>query len=176
MKIQHIMQPRGSYVCAQSCIAMVKGLDLAAGCALVGHSRKTKTKELLAALGPMAGSDRLQRVGRDLPSFPAFCILRVRWGVTSCGHFVVVKDGIVYDPLRSRDTPFGPWLLWLGRNDGRITSFLPLIEDPLVLTGEEVFRSLSPEEAARVPPIHESVIREALAKGAEERRLAAGVR
>ncbi len=135
MKISHVRQPRRSYLCGQACLAMALGLDLDAACKVMGHSRKTWTRDIVAALGPAAGSSRLSIARKDGSSLPDFCLVRARWGVTMCGHFAVHLDGDVYDPLLSGRVSLEGWLKWLAGADGRLTSFLPLVDVPEVMTG-----------------------------------------
>jgi len=135
MKITHVRQPKGSYLCGQACLAKIHGISLDEACKVVGHSRKTWTRELVVALGPAAGDTRLSRAKRDGSNLPPYCLLHSRWGVTTCAHYAVLQDGLVFDPLLPGPILFKNWLSWLGGNDGRITSYLPLIERPEVMTG-----------------------------------------
>lgn len=115
---------------------MVLGLpDIDAACKIVGHSRKTWTKDIVRALGPVAGANRLSRARRDGSNLPDFCILRSRWGVTKCGHISVYKDGQVYEPLLYGPISLEGWLVWLNADHGRLTSYLPLVEVEELATG-----------------------------------------
>ncbi len=136
MKISHVRQPKGSYLCGQACLAMILGLDLDAACKVMGHSRRTWTREFVVALGPLAGGSRLTVVpSRSVlhSVLPPFCLIRARWGVELCGHFAVLADGEVYDPLLRGPVSLEGWLIWLKRHDGRVTSYMPILEPAKVM-------------------------------------------
>lgn len=136
MKITHLRQPRRSYVCGQACVAMVLGLpDVDSACRVIGHSRRTRTKDIVLALGPAALSSRLSPARRDGSNLPDFCLLRSRWGVTPGAHLSLYKGGQVFEPLLYGPVSLGGWLVWLSGDDGRLTSFLPLVEVPELMTG-----------------------------------------
>jgi hypothetical protein len=128
MKTLHVRQPKGSYLCGQACLAKIRGIDLGAACKVMGHSRKTWTKEMVAALGPAAGADRMVLTRRDGSGLPPYCLVRSRWGVTTCAHYAVLREGLVYDPLLPKPVALQVWLRWLNKNGGRVTSYLPLVE------------------------------------------------
>ncbi len=135
MKITHLRQPRRSSVCGQTCVAMILGLpDIESACKIVGHSRRTQTKDIVRALGPASLSARLSPARKDGSNLPGHCLLRSRWGVTPGAHLSVYWDGDVYEPLLYGPVSLEGWLIWLSNDHGRLTSYLPLA-GPEVVTG-----------------------------------------
>lgn len=121
-----IVQPEGSGVCGQCCVAMAAGVSLKRACDAVGHNKAsgTHTREIvraLTALGLTCDS-RLRRISRSRPNLPKRAIVAIhrpyvekkrnaRW------HWMLTWDGKIYDPGDS----------WPDRYEGwKITSYLEI--------------------------------------------------
>ncbi len=119
--ISLILQPQGSALCGQCCVAMAAGVPLEAAIAAVGHAkpRGTKTRELVAALRKLGvpAAERLKRTRKDLPVPPCpRAILRTERTVARRWHWLLHWDGLTYDPA-GRYPEYDGW---------RITSYLEL--------------------------------------------------
>ncbi len=103
---------------------MVLGVDLDTACERMGHRRKTRTREIVAALGVHALAKRLiTHRGADLPET---AVLRIRTASGSLGHFVLKDVSVIHDPVLPRATTIEAWELLTGTRDLRVTSFLPI--------------------------------------------------
>ena len=93
-----ISQPLNSKLCGHCCIAMITNTPLFKVIQLVGHSKGTYGKELIKTIQLLGivCTDKLKfPISKPIP----FAILRIKWGPTSGGgHWVVHKDGFIYDP------------------------------------------------------------------------------
>ncbi len=120
------MQPTALPLCGHACLAMVLGVGLIEAMKRMGHSRSTRTRELVEALGDRAEDKRLIPV-RQRP-IPEFAVLKVTWNIRRRSHFVVRKGSFVHDPLMPAKMLYKSWSSWLeGR--GRVTSALKLKEE-----------------------------------------------
>lgn len=119
-----IMQPEGSNLCGQSCVAMVAGVSLKQSIATFGKRGKTKTRDLvraLAALKVQCGN-HLTRISKNIHP-PASCIMNMRWKDSqgrSHGHWIVRHQGKYYDPA------YGIICSEYPREWGRLTSYLEI--------------------------------------------------
>lgn len=121
----HVRQPLGSNLCAHACLAMMLGLTLDQACERMGHRRKTRTRDLVRALGPVALAKRLllvRQVGLD--HLPDDAVLRIVWG--SFGHFVVKHGERVHDPAWSDAERIENWLWKVAEAGWRLTAYLPV--------------------------------------------------
>jgi hypothetical protein len=117
-----VRQPDGSALCGQSCVAMLADVSLDEAIEAVGHEHGTRTSELrqaLASLGVRTAS-RCRRISRACPAYPPTALLVARKNDFRRSHWMVMKDGVVYDPE-------GAW----PRYDGwKITSYLEVYDRP----------------------------------------------
>lgn len=125
-KIRLVLQPEGSGLCGQSCVAMVAGISLQRAIMAVGHesTRGTTTREIVEALVAVNinCSGRLRRVSRSRPALPARAIVAIhrppsekrngRW------HWMLTWDGQMYDPGGCWPDSYKDW---------RITSYLEIL-------------------------------------------------
>lgn len=100
------LQPDGSGMCGQVCVQMAAGVTLAEASAAVGVSALreagTTADDLvrgLKALGLKTGKwvnycNRAKRMKR----LPKFAIISITDNKSKWGHWVLVKDGFVFDP------------------------------------------------------------------------------
>jgi hypothetical protein len=122
--MNHIRQPEGSSLCGHAVLAMVLDLSLDKACDRMGHSRSTRTRELVKALGPAALGSRLTRLSRRHP-MPHTCVLKVCWKGTHKSHFVLKTGSDIHDPLLTGPVTLEGWSQVL-KKSGRVTSFLPV--------------------------------------------------
>jgi hypothetical protein len=125
--MQLVLQPEGSSLCGQACVAMAAGVSLEAATKAVGHGKErgTYTREIIAALRALniSCADRCRRIGRVksfLPPRGLIVISRPKKEGRrrrSLFHWMLVWDGVVYDPG-------GCWPG--GYVDWRITSYLEI--------------------------------------------------
>lgn len=98
--MHYVRQPPGSFVCGQTCVAMVTDRTLEEAIELVGHAKSTNTRELVAALRK-AGvncADKLRRISKKWPAMPRRAIVAARNVQLYRSHWIVYWDGKVYDP------------------------------------------------------------------------------
>jgi hypothetical protein len=101
-----VFQPDSTGMCGEACVAMAAGVTLDEAVRAVGSSvlRQPGTddrdlirglRKLGVKLGPYTNyEDRKSRIVQ----MPDFAIMSVVDDKTKWGHWVVVKDGVVYDP------------------------------------------------------------------------------
>lgn len=115
MKINYILQPEGSNLCGQTCVAMVANVSIEEAIEAVGKHGLTNTRHLI---------NGLRRLGIDcdkklLPvrraTFPPLCIAKVRFKDSWKFHWIVLHHGVRYDP-QGFHLP----------SDARITSYLKI--------------------------------------------------
>lgn len=126
--MRHLIQPEGSGLCGQTCIAMAADVSLDRACDVVGHRKLggTTTREVVHALRelgvPCASS--LKRISRLRPVLPKRCIVAIhrpkepgrhrgRW------HWMLHWDGRMFDPGDAWPEAYRDW---------RITSVLEIYE------------------------------------------------
>ena len=104
MKLQHIQQPEGSFCCGQACVAMLAGISLQTAIQAFGHQHRTKPREVQRqlrrlGLGVAGRRDGLRRIkGGYLPPTALVKMLPPKGIKSSRSHWVVIHDGVVYDP------------------------------------------------------------------------------
>lgn len=107
--VQALLQPHLSSMCGQVCVAMAVGCSLEEAAAAVGRSvlrdegtHETDLIRALKKLGMKVGAfvDLCPRKGRTkkLILLPKFAIMGIGDRKTRWGHWVLLRDGVVYDP------------------------------------------------------------------------------
>lgn len=120
MKI--VLQPEGSGLCGQACVAMAASVSLKRAIKAVGHSRGTDTKDLVFALSKLGVpcSGRLVRISRKRPNIPPRAIIHIN--VTNeqrdDSHWMLNWDGKIIDPGARWPEGYGKW---------RIVSYLEIL-------------------------------------------------
>lgn len=94
-----VAQPEGSKQCGHACVAMLTGESLEKCIEVIGHTRGTRTKEIVKALrhfGLTCG-DRLRPPSKNYP-VPKIGIANVKIKRRSSGHWVVRVTDYIFDP------------------------------------------------------------------------------
>lgn len=111
-----ILQPEGSALCGQACVAMAAGVSLERAIDAVGHEGGTGTKEVVEALRDLGVccADRLRRISRRRPSWPKRGLIAIGRPATEHGHkerqhWMLVWDGVIYDPGGSWPNGYKDW-------------------------------------------------------------------
>jgi hypothetical protein len=121
-----IIQPTGSLVCGQACVAMLLGWSLAEACAIFKHEKGTRTRDLVRVLRVFGVEcpDKLITISRQNP-IPERCIMKVSPPTGTrpwWSHWTLRFDGVTYDPSTGRsysiDIAADP--------NVRVRSFLPV--------------------------------------------------
>jgi len=119
-----VLQPYRSPLCGQSVVAMLLGVSLDKGCGLVGHRKKTRTREIVKALrsaGWIVPDRRVVISSKRLPTDP--CLVNVQWTKDPTRrHWTVLWDGEIYCSI-------GLPTEWYKQHEGtavKSMSFLPL--------------------------------------------------
>lgn len=117
---RRILQPPGSNLCGQACVAMAAGVSLARAIAVIGHRSGTHTHEVRRALLTLGlkPAERLKRVSRTKPALPRRGIVAIGKG-RKYAHWMLTWNGRIFDPG-------GRWPE--GYNGWRITSVLEILE------------------------------------------------
>jgi hypothetical protein len=90
MKI--ILQEKDSHYCGQACLAMLLGISLKAAFKLIGHSKETKTKELVKHFNH-------ENLKRGFPTKTALCISRNNYMPAKGNwHWIVFHKDHIYCP------------------------------------------------------------------------------
>lgn len=124
--MEPMLQPQGSSLCGQTCVAMAAGVSLESAIEAVGHARRrgTYTSELvggLRALGVECAS-RLRLVSRLRPLLPkraivSMVVIKQSPREARRGHWMLAWDGVIYDPEG----------MWPGGYTGwKLTSYLEI--------------------------------------------------
>lgn len=103
--MRHLVQP-SSKTCGQTCVAMAAGIEIDDAIKLFGHRHGTHTKSVIRVLKKLGFdvSSRLQRVTPYQP-IPQRSICKMRFrrrdgkGWKNGWHWVLLWDGVLYDPL-----------------------------------------------------------------------------
>lgn len=106
-----VLQPKGSSLCGQACLASILETTLDVAVQLVGHDHGTQTRDLVAALRK-AG---LRPASRLIVGEPrGLSIVKVIDPIDPKGdwHWVVFDYGIIHDPS------------WWAPNQGKWSSYL----------------------------------------------------
>lgn len=118
MSISLVPQPPGSPLCGQAAIATIAGVSLEEAIAAVGHPRATATKDVIQGLRKLGlrCADRTRRISRARPEYPPKALLVARKNGEARWHWLVVLDGVIYDPEQQ----------WPKYSGWKITSFLEI--------------------------------------------------
>lgn len=111
-----LTQPPGTYLCGQTCLAMLAGISIERAITIIGHGHSTRTRELVTAFRALGFicPDRLRRFGRTVIAELDLAVVKVCYSGCSRTHWIAVSAGEIYDPVNNS-------LLY-----GRTTSYLPL--------------------------------------------------
>lgn len=96
----YLQQPKQSKLCGQTCLAMITGKPVEDIIELIGTKKGTSTKRILNSLSILGfnHSGRLiPRRTQPLPSL-AICKIRREWNKSGNWHWVVLCNGMIYDP------------------------------------------------------------------------------
>lgn len=96
-----VTQPKGSYLCGQSSVAMVLGITLDESIKLFGHKKATRFKEYKKILNDFnVRTDSYKTVdNRRKYKLPNKALVRIEKVGRRMGHVVVHVDGKFYDPM-----------------------------------------------------------------------------
>lgn len=113
-EIQLILQPKGSRLCGQTCIAMVTGKTITEIVNCLGHGKGTRTKDLVKLLRSFGYGvpDRLRRLSNP----PRYAIAKQPKLRGNNWHWVLIWNGKRYDPAGTTYPRYG----------SRLTSYLPI--------------------------------------------------
>ena len=94
-----ILQPEGSTICGQCCVAMIVGVPLKSCLNVFCHDWATSAKVVRWALKyyHYTPHKRLLRFKSEA-DLPALCILKLAYRFQKMGHWVVYNAGQVYCP------------------------------------------------------------------------------
>lgn len=100
---EHLLQPRGSNLCGQTCVAMLTETTLEKAILLVGKKGLTRPKDLIQALqktGFLARGPVILSASADIHChpLPENAILNYHWEGRSNGHWIVRWQGENFDP------------------------------------------------------------------------------
>ena len=119
-----IVQPEGSYLCGQACVAMAGGVSLQRASSVIGHERATSTKDVRDALRELGleCADKLVRVSRARPQLPERAIVVIHRPAvpgerSAHWHWMLSWHGKMYDPGDRWPAGYDKW---------RITSYLEI--------------------------------------------------
>lgn len=102
---------------------MILGVQLPRAIEIVGHAHRTKTHELVAALGRHALGSRLVPVRVRPPGDNALVCVQTKG---SRSHWAVFAAGRVHDPGLQIEVAQATWFACLDRVGARLTSSLPI--------------------------------------------------
>lgn len=97
-EIKHIKQPENSNTCGHYCVAMITGKPLEDVIKVIGHTKGTYTREIVAALQHFGLKPLSTRLKRFTSTVPATCIVKMKFLNTWRSHWILVVDGWIYDP------------------------------------------------------------------------------
>jgi hypothetical protein len=127
-----LLQPPGSRLCGQYCVAMVAGVEPEAAITAFGSRGPTRPQAVVNALRHfgLRVSPQLCRVTQQRP-LPALGLLKLARPKQAAFHWVLLTGGIIYCPLLGI-VPFEDYPQ--GHNGFKFTSFLEIFEarSPLV--------------------------------------------
>lgn len=115
-----IMQPPGSWLCGQTCVAMIAGITLEQSIRIFGKRSGTTTKQVIRALretGIECGDILIRARNHERP---AFCMAVVHFRGERYTHWTIWKNGRYYDPAIGiiDEYPEDAW----------VTSYLPIYD------------------------------------------------
>jgi len=122
--LKMIMQPEGSNLCGQACVAMLLGISLDESIKLIGKRGKTRTRDLVTAL-KAKGCDCGTRLIRG--DFIGDCIIKMTFTRTH-SHWIIFYEGKFYDPSNGFNPP--GILIFAKRGEYKLSSYLPIYSLP----------------------------------------------
>lgn len=125
-KIELLQQPDNK-TCGQTCVAMIANISIERSVALFGHSKKTKTIELIRVLRGLGfrTANKLHvspRVHRKGWGSEALGVLHVKF--PDSGHWVIHNFGEVLDPIFKKFDSLEAYEQHIKRFEGRVVSAL----------------------------------------------------
>lgn len=113
MALRHVTQPPDSHLCGQACVSMATGSDLVTVVAVLGKGATSEhdLRSGLMTLGHVLGDFVAHRTARvpiaDLPVLPKLdiAIARLRRPNGLGYHWILIHDGLVFDPLFAEPKP-----------------------------------------------------------------------
>lgn len=95
-----ILQPEGSTVCGQCCVAMVVGVSLGSCLTVFCHDWATSARNVRWALKyyHYKPNKRLLKFKKQ-EQLPTFCMLKLTYPFQKMGHWVVYDTGDIYCPV-----------------------------------------------------------------------------
>lgn len=96
-----LRQPSRSYVCGQTCVGMITGMDMQELFKMYGHQRATTQPEHVKILKKLGYdvSEQFSKVdNRRKYDLPDLCLIRIGKSGRRMGHMVVHNKGKFYDP------------------------------------------------------------------------------
>lgn len=114
-----VIQPEGSNLCGQACVAMLTGIPLEKSIETFGRRGATTRGEVVAALKGLGVSCGDRLISAKTHPLPPVCIAKLRfdWDKNHT-HWTVYNRGIFFDPAIGMLAQYPPGV--------RITSFLPV--------------------------------------------------
>lgn len=116
--MDYLLQPLNSKLCGHCCLAMILNISLEESISLIGHTKGTKTKELTIHFSHLP-----LRIGQ--PRIYSLCISRPTSKKVYGWHWVLYKEGMIYDPCIGYYIPQLDWELTLKL---KISSYIPINE------------------------------------------------
>lgn len=120
-----IVQPEGSSLCGQACVAMAAGVSLDRAIEAVGHAKKrgTYTREIVAGLRSLGipSATRCKPLSKRKPVLPKRGLLAIFRDESNKRpqkfHWMLIWDGHIFDPGGRWPDGYDGW---------RITSYLEI--------------------------------------------------
>ena len=120
-----ILQPEGSSLCGQCCVAMAAGISLRRAIEVMGHDGETQTSDVVVALRllGLGCAPRLRRIARAKPVIPARAIVVIHRpsgeSRSERAHWMYHYRGKILDPGGRWPDGYANW---------RMTSYLEIYE------------------------------------------------
>lgn len=116
-----ILQPYGSNLCGQTCVAMLADISLEESIAVFGKRSATSTKDVVQALRTLGieCGDKMVRETKHTVR-PGLCLCVMHFADTWRTHWTIWNGGVFYDPAIGIVTEYPEY--------ARITSHLPIFK------------------------------------------------
>lgn len=113
-----ILQPEGSWLCGQTCVAMLAGITLEESIAVFGKRSSTSTKDVIRALRSLGISCGDSLISLKKQAKTPVCMVVLHFAGVKYTHWTVYHNDLYYDPACGilKEYPEG----------FRETSFLPV--------------------------------------------------
>lgn len=146
-KMNFLQQPNNK-TCGHTCIAMIANTSVEDAIKVIDHNSGTHGTHLIKALNHygIKNSGKSIRIKDNETRLPNFAIVRIQHDKSEkelrrrlkqkqwYGHWIVVKDGFVYDPswaivngVSVRPASWSEYSQWLKNNKQHITSYIEII-------------------------------------------------